>query len=357
MPTPPVLEIEPLLAEIPGDNPAGGRTPLPMRQKMEQARKEFEPNPEDPSQPPIPKKPDWPGIIRMSKDILTNQSKDLEVALRLLEALTRLHGIPGFRDGLRLLHEMTERCWDRMHPIPDPEDGEGMEVRAERFNWIGDNDTGARFPNTLRDIPVVRVEGQPASLKDRQAAAEGRGELSSSAFETATPLSDTLVEDLRESIEEFQRLDNALSEKLGNHSPGFVGLREALDQLQDYVLRLADRQTETDSQSEGPNKGSSNEDGGQSAGGGMRISTGSIHNREDAFRMIAQIADNLERLEPHSPMPALLRKALTLGRMSFRDLLAHLIRDEGALFEIKREFGLSDDAGSVSGYSDESPPE
>src|SRR5438874_721981 len=95
----PVLDIEPLLAPIPGEHPAGGRTPLTLRQKMEAARKEFEPNPEDPSKPPVPKRPEWPAIVKMTKDILTGTSKDLEVALRLTEAVTKIHGFAGLRDG------------------------------------------------------------------------------------------------------------------------------------------------------------------------------------------------------------------------------------------------------------------
>ena len=74
MPTPSILDFEALLVPIPGDNPAGIKLPPDRRRKIEDARKEFEANPDDPSGSPIPKKPDWPGIIRQSSEILSEDS-------------------------------------------------------------------------------------------------------------------------------------------------------------------------------------------------------------------------------------------------------------------------------------------
>ena len=52
-----------------------------------------------------------------------------------LEALTRTAGFPGMTRGFEILKGLVENCWDYLHPIPDPQDGEGPEIRAERFNW------------------------------------------------------------------------------------------------------------------------------------------------------------------------------------------------------------------------------
>src|SRR5687768_14832201 len=101
--TAPVLAFDALTAPLTSDTPAGKTVPYPLRQKLRADRKDTEPHPEDPSQSDIPRKVDWSGLSRLCQDTLTNTSKDLEVALQLVEAVTKLHGFAGLRDGLHLL--------------------------------------------------------------------------------------------------------------------------------------------------------------------------------------------------------------------------------------------------------------
>src|SRR5690349_20253178 len=113
----PILDFEALLAPIEGEAPARAGVAYTLRQKLRAARKETEPHPDDPNQPDIPRKVDWPGLVRLCQDTLS-KSKDLEVALQLVEALTKVYGFAGLRDGLHLLHRLMAECWDRVHPIP-----------------------------------------------------------------------------------------------------------------------------------------------------------------------------------------------------------------------------------------------
>src|SRR5262245_27958264 len=122
------LDVPALVAPIPGENPGGSPVGAADKQKLEAARKETEPHPDDPSQGEIPRKVDWGGIVRTTQDLLANKSKDLLLAARLTEALTKQHGFAGLRDGLRLLRELVEQAWDRIHPTPEVEEGETMEV-------------------------------------------------------------------------------------------------------------------------------------------------------------------------------------------------------------------------------------
>src|SRR5205823_6849755 len=146
MASPPLLSFDELLEPIPGDNPAGESVPFTMRQQLEELRKEINPNDfaeDDPRRPTEYKRADWPAIISLAQDILKNTSKDLLVAARLTEALTRDSGFSGLRDGMHLLRLLVEQCWDRLNP--SIEDGD-LEVRAGPFHWIDDADKGARFP-------------------------------------------------------------------------------------------------------------------------------------------------------------------------------------------------------------------
>src|SRR5436305_2398605 len=104
MASPPLLNVEALLAPIPGANPAGVLVPLTTRQKFALLRKEGEVNVEGETEGEV-KKADWPAIVRLAQDTLTRTSKDLLVAACLTEALVKLHGFAGLRDSLQLLRQ------------------------------------------------------------------------------------------------------------------------------------------------------------------------------------------------------------------------------------------------------------
>src|SRR5262249_41198902 len=102
-----LLDIDALIAPLPGSKPAGDSLPFELRAQLEELRVARE-GPEVP--PDEVKKADWPGIVRLAQETLSQTSKDLLVAARLTEALVRQHGFAGLRDGLRLLRMLVEQC-------------------------------------------------------------------------------------------------------------------------------------------------------------------------------------------------------------------------------------------------------
>jgi predicted component of type VI protein secretion system len=59
-----------------------------------------------------------------------------------------------------------------------------------------------------------------------------------------------------------------------------------------------------------------------------------IHTREQAYETLVQIANFLARLEPHSPVPYLLHRAIAWGGMSLKELLPELLHDQAALKDV-----------------------
>jgi predicted component of type VI protein secretion system len=64
--------------------------------------------------------------------------------------------------------------------------------------------------------------------------------------------------------------------------------------------------------------------------------------RADVYQRLAEAADLLEQLEPHSPIPYLIRKAVELGGLPFPLLMRALIRDDNVLMEMHRELGIKE---------------
>jgi type VI secretion system protein ImpA len=82
---------------------------------------------------------------------------------------------------------------------------------------------------------------------------------------------------------------------------------------------------------------------GVSAEGGGSASTGrAMLSRADVYRRLGEAADLLERLEPHSPIPYLIRKAVELGAMPFPLLMRALVRDDSVLSQMNRELGIKE---------------
>jgi type VI secretion system protein ImpA len=336
MASPALLDFAALVTPVPGDEPAGSPVALTVRQKLDADRKETEPHPEDPSQGEIPRKVDWAGIARTTQELLAGKSKDLLLGARLTEALTRLHGFAGLRDGLHLLAELVAQCWDRLHPIPDED--EGMEVRAGPFNWMSDADRGARFPGVVRNVPLVLVAKEKYSWMDWKRAQEGKGPIPQEEFAKAAPADANAAEDLAQAVEELGRLDQALVERLGADAPGMMGLRQALEESQQLMAIVLRQHPQAAAPApESPPDASGN---GAAPTAPAAVALGGVASREEAYRQLAVIANTLERLEPHSPIPDLLRRAIQLGKMSFRDLVRELIRDPNQLAELRREFGI-----------------
>ena len=65
--------------------------------------------------------PDWKLVYQLSTRAIAEQAKDLEIAAYLIEALIRLNGFAGMRDGCRLARELVEKFWEGLYPLPDPQ--------------------------------------------------------------------------------------------------------------------------------------------------------------------------------------------------------------------------------------------
>jgi type VI secretion system protein ImpA len=332
MPPPPLLDFAALTAPIPGADPAGVFD-RDLRTQFRELRVEQE----DPAAPGSTRGPDWKGILRLGQETLAKTSKDLQIAAHLVEALVKEHGFVGLRDGLGLMRRLVDEAWDRVHPKIEEGD---VEVRAAPFNWLNDADRGALFPNTVRLAPLVRGEERAYSWHDWRQSQDGAGEVSREEFEKAIAAStlehwEELSATLDEGLSELHRLTRLLQEKMGPAAPGLNVLQEAVEDCRRLVQQILLRKrpepaSETDQKEEGVGDGAPRKGTPQTT-------------RAEAYRQLAQAAAVLRELEPHSPIPYLVQRAVELGALPFPQLMKALIRDAGVLSELNRELGISEE--------------
>ena len=80
--------------------------------------------------------------------------------------------------------------------------------------------------------------------------------------------------------------------------------------------------------------------GAAKAGAGGSFVGRQVASRAQVYQQLAQAAALLQHLEPHSPIPYLINRAVELGALSFPDLMKQLIRDTDVLVGMNRELGI-----------------
>jgi len=344
MASPSILDFDALLAPIAGANPAGEPLPFDVRKKLDDLRKEINPNAfarDDPRRPEQPQPADWAGIEQLTQDALARSNKDLLVAVRLTEALVKQHGFGGLRDGLRLMRRLAQECWDRVHPVI--QDGD-VEARAGAFNWLDDELHGAKFPYTLRSVPLTKSrDEQKFGWQHWREAQEARGPVTAEAFDaavTATPREycQTVVDDMAECASELSELTKVLSTQMGEAAPGLGQVGKALSECRELAQQILQRKGPAPAPAQGA-AAQPAEAGAAPQSNGAPIAQRPL-TRDDLLARISDASALLLQMEPQNPSAYMIQRAVKLARMPLPELMRVLIRDPGVLGQLDRDLDL-----------------
>jgi len=344
----PSTDIDRFLVPISPENPCGESLRYEgTYDKIEQARREDNPNlPQGIWQKDL-KQADWSVVEAICTEALEKRSKDLQLAAWLLQAWIRLHGFNGAVRGLALMHALCERYWDGLFPAIEHGD---LEFRLGPIRWVNE-----KLSLDLKLVPITKPTSEdvrPYSWADwepllRAAAkpAADAGENTVARFQQSLQMTpgEWLVathRDVHDAIAECAAFDELIDEKAGDLAPGILRVRAVLEEifgLLDDVLRHAHSGTIVPvlDTAEVP------EDQLDQAEAGLPVLAEqapavTIRSRAEAYRLLEAAADFLQRTEPHSPTPYLVRRAVSWGKMSFNELLPELIRNNSELSEIVR---------------------
>lgn len=336
------IDCETLLAPLPGDSPEGDEShfaftlaPALRELRREEAADEFS----DSTRPANLKRADWPEAARQCQDGLTTKAKDLRTACHLLEARTRLEGLAGLDAGLELIARLVEECWERVTPLVGED---AAEARATPLaNMLDDPDRGVCFPSLLRTLPLIGAEEKGYSYAEWTRMRSGRTsedteQLAGVRQKTTPERFKQLYEDAASAAGWVDRLNAALDQQLGDSAPGLLNLRTAIGDLKgllgEELARLGYPTVEAAVPTEDHAALVSTTPVGPLGG----------DQREQLYTRLEETAERLRAMEPHSPIPYLIKRAVRLGRLPFPSLMQHLIREPLVLSEINREFGIAE---------------
>ena len=348
-----VLDFGPLLNPIPGDNPAGKSLRYEgIYDAIQEARREEDVLPMGEWQREV-KIADWRKVIGIGIDAISNQSKDLQIAAWMVEALVRQNGIPGLRDGLKLLRELQENFWDGL--FPELEDS-GVEFRAGPLNWLNE-----KIPPYIRVVPLTN--GDPAygwqhwdesrtidnlgrQNPEAMQAALAEGKITGERFDKAvesTPraMYEVLFEDLTQTKEQLAQLENIVDQKFGRNPPSLIKVRNALDDCYGVVEGIVKKKRAQDpSFKEHGNLALDNEANPNPKPGEAFNWTAEPRNREEAFQRLTVIAGYLKRVEPQHPVSYLLERAVSWSKMPLDQWLGEVISNQDVLNNLRETLGI-----------------
>jgi len=360
------LDVDALLAPISAEKPAGEWLRFdPVYDEIQKRRQE------DDASLPLGvwqrelKRADWRGVEQLCVDVLTTRSKDLQVAGWLTEAWLHLHGFTGLAAGVRLVAGLCRDFWADVYPALDPD---STDYRVAPVAWL------TRLTTPLFSIPLTFPAGEEPmpygwkdwsnalrlakiAVKDPQAAtkATSSGAITQQKFLVAMSLTPgqwyvTLNEELTSGLAALDELDAVMVEKAGvDQAPSLTPLRELLQSIQLLVTRVVRERIDkgelaapaAPAPAEVEQPMSETEDAASApAATSAPYAGGRITSRADAYRALGEASEYLLRTEPHSPVPYLVRRAVSWGNMSLAELLDELLQKNADVNTIYALLGM-----------------
>lgn len=373
---PPLFDaVDDLLKPLPGGEPTGESVRYdPVIAEIRIARESDDPSlPQGEWERPL-KKADWPLVISLCRQTLSERSKDLQIAAWLTEAWIHVHQVDGLRAGIRLINGLLNTYWEGVHPRQS-EDGD-YDARVAPLAWINES-----LPLTMRlnmglmpwpdrKPPFISLEDwtkaplltPPKSNDDNDnqpipAATPSRDELLLVGATTAAPMLLQLRESIALALTEWKALDALVDERLNKEAPSLSRVTETLNLIdraitsllsnrQNAPLPKAHSPSENAMQTDQPVEATETADEAPTTAQlsdefvDPRLATGPIRSRADAYRQLEGIANFLQSIEPHSPTPYLVRRAVSWGRMPLPELMQEVLREEGDLNRLFTVLGL-----------------
>lgn len=293
------------------------------------------------------KKANWKEVVHLCETALVKRSKELQVAAWLGEAWIALEGIQGGLRAMRLMNGLCQRYWDDVHPRPR---GADFDFRTAPLNWADEYwsrailmrivlvaGTGAdgRSYTLSQWNEALRVEADAVKNKGARKAAEAAGTPTYAAIMAnlaSMPLAavrTTLdeVQTWRAELDAFNELIEPLlpppGARLTKLEARLAALEDVLQRcLEQHPAYVAPQPEAAASEALAP-AGEVPPERGLAFGG-----------RNDAYQQLEQIAAYLSKLEPHSPVPSLIRRAVEWGHMPFDQLMDELMHNNAELHKV-----------------------
>jgi len=314
------------------------------------------------------KRADWGGVAQLCESALEFKTKDLQIAAWLTEAWIHQYGFRGLQRAMQVVSALCNNFWETLHP--EIEDG-AIEARISPIIWMSE-----KLALPIKSIPVTAPAGDDgviyawrdweaglylSNLSRTNAAAantaEAQGMVPQSKFLVSVSLTPAawlqiLSNDIVAALASIDELQKVLNAKLGEiMAPSLTSLRAPLDAIQMFLTRVLNERIERGELAPAAPPASSQpqipiaREEVPMSSTTMEVSvspssSGVIASRAEAYLKLREAADFLMRTEPHSPLPYLVRRAISWGNLSLGELLEELLHKNADLATVYTLLGI-----------------
>ncbi|MBL8632606.1 MAG: type VI secretion system protein TssA [Myxococcales bacterium] len=302
------------------------------------------------------KRADFAKVSQLGQKALRERSKDLQIAVWLCEAWLKLHGVSGMTLGIKLCTQLMTRFWGSLYPLVEEGDSSYRmaplellsgkislrlkemfltEPYGERpaFTWID-------WERALRNEKTSSTGEEILPAVFLAAAANTSGRFYSARYaelsaldEASRELEDFVVAKLPDQPAILRTLRNLIRDiqaLIAQYTPA-PAVPEEPSQSSDVAVS-SDGSATHDEPSEAAMHGDGSSPGRPAARGDVRgeeSASGPIRSRVQAYQRLVEAAEYLQRTEPHSPVPYLVKRAVAWGNMDLIQLLGELVAEGG----------------------------
>lgn len=307
-----------------------------------------------------PKQADWDFVARTCTDLIQTKTKDIRLLIWLSEAWANLYSFEGIAKSLELSHRMLDNYWLNLHPEIEEDD---LDQRIGLLQGLIN-----QLPILVKKIPLIN-QSPFYHLLDYENFLYHENVRRKQSDEYDNSLSSTELEQfeiaLNNTNKNFQRqnyqffteillqwsiLKKVLDDLLGLDSPSFAAIDSSLENIHTSLKKIY--KTDLFQQSEEAKTPIMQLDPSASA---QIISTPSlthsqlsfqpqvqshVENREQAMRVLQEIASYFQKNEPHSPVSYMLQKTIKWSQMPLHEWLTQVIKDEHPLQMLQDTLGV-----------------
>lgn len=242
-----------LLTPIPGDNPSGTNLRYdPVVDKIKEARREDIEAPQGDWVTTL-KTADHPLVIKLAGEVIAKRSKDLQLAVWLVDSHVKKERFPIIGQCFGFIHDLLANFWDTLYPELEEDD---LELRATPLEWLGN-----KLEEPIRRLPLSdagfnylqykesRLVGYEADTVDSDSKIEARnakikdGKLTPEDFDAATDQTSKAfyqesVSYLESALNELEALKVLCEEKFGYDAPTFSKTRGAIEDVKGVLFQI-----------------------------------------------------------------------------------------------------------------------
>lgn len=293
----------------------------------------------------------WRDVVKSAEKILGKSSKDLEVASWYTEALIRLHGFDGLRDGFALIERFLSEYWEGLYPQPDED---GIETKVAPLAGLNGDGADGTLLMPIRNAEITpegdfggfsffqyqqardadRIADEDAKAARKESLGYSISDFEQCAKSASPQWVQELVDTLVHTIASYKAINEILRSECGQDAPPASNINKLLEEVlrttrfiyKEQLDSLAHQVSVTEA--DGPTGAATEIAQGEESMRTVFAPAGAIATREDALQLLEKAAKYFRAYEPHTPLAPGLERLIDWGRMTVAELMTELLPDD-----------------------------